>query len=50
MEFNEVNYAKSVTEYILNVDENPNNQKFLNGWLSRVNFPYPSSQVPAIYV
>lgn len=28
---------------------NPNDQRFLDGWINRVNFPYPSSLVPNIY-
>ncbi len=28
------------------VDVNPSNQRFLQGWLNRANFPYPSSLVP----
>lgn len=31
------------------VDNNPNDAKFLDGWLNRVNFPYPSSLVGNIY-
>jgi lysozyme family protein len=32
------------------VDANPNDQKFLAGWLNRAAFPFPSSLVPNIYV
>jgi lysozyme family protein len=27
----------------------PSKQKFLDGWINRVNFPYPSELVPSIY-
>jgi lysozyme family protein len=30
------------------VDLNPSNQRFLDGWINRANFPYPSP-LPAIY-
>jgi lysozyme family protein len=29
---------------------NPNDVKFINGWVARANFPYPSPLVPNIYV
>ena len=32
------------------VDVNPAESRFLDGWINRANFPYPSSQVPDIYV
>jgi len=32
------------------VDVNPAKSRFLDGWINRANFPYPSSQVPDIYV
>lgn len=28
---------------------NPNDEKFLQGWVNRANFPFPSSLVPNIY-
>lgn len=30
-------------------DVNPSEERFLNGWLARVDFPYPSPLVPRIY-
>lgn len=30
-------------------DANPNDMRFLNGWLARAGFPYPSSLVSNIY-
>lgn len=35
--------------YRLIADANPSDQKFLNGWLNRVNFPYPSPLVGSTY-
>lgn len=31
------------------VDVNPSEQRFLAGWINRVNFPFPSPLVPNIY-
>lgn len=28
---------------------NPNDEKFIDGWVARANFPYPSPLVPTIY-
>lgn len=35
--------------YRADVALNPSKQKFLDGWINRVNFPYPSPLVPTIY-
>jgi len=38
-----------VNHYHAIVDANPNDQKFLQGWLNRVDFPYPSPLVGTMY-
>jgi lysozyme family protein len=35
--------------YRTDVSMNPSRQRFLDGWIARVNFPYPSPLVPKIY-
>lgn len=41
--------AEWINFYHRDVDANPSKAKFLNGWVNRANFPYPSNLVPGIY-
>lgn len=41
--------AEWINYYHHLVDINPSNQRWINGWINRANFSYPSSLVPGIY-
>lgn len=41
--------ASWIDWYHMDANRNPSKAGFLNGWINRANFPYPSSEVPNIY-
>lgn len=41
--------ASWIDYYHIVASVNPNDAKFLDGWINRANFPFPSSLVPNIY-